>query len=276
MPTWFFIGVLTLFGLLFGSFANVVVWRVPRGESIASPGSHCPRCDAAIAWYDNVPVLSWLLLRGRCRRCGEPIALRYPLVEVAAGVLFALAAVRFGASGRSVIAALFFFGLLCLALIDVEHYRLPNPIVAAMAVLGVGAAVAAQSLDVALAPLVGVGERAIMGEPLAVAGIGALAAGGLMFAVAEVYALVRKRPGLGMGDVKLLAVLGLYLGLYSFMALVVASLLGSVYAVVRLRGSGERASTFRLPFGAFLGAGAVITTLAGPAILAWYLGLTGL
>jgi leader peptidase (prepilin peptidase)/N-methyltransferase len=96
VPAWFPVLSFGLFGLLFGSFANVLIWRVPRGESIASPGSHCPGCDAPIAWYDNIPVVSWLVLRGRCRTCGTRIAFRYPLVELASGVLFVTAAIAFG------------------------------------------------------------------------------------------------------------------------------------------------------------------------------------
>jgi len=96
IPEWYFSLSMALFGLLFGSFANVVSWRLPRGESLVRPGSHCPRCDAPIAWYDNIPVLSWLVLRGRCRQCSEPISARYPLVEAASGALFLLAALVWG------------------------------------------------------------------------------------------------------------------------------------------------------------------------------------
>src|SRR4051794_8049563 len=115
-----------VFGLIVGSFLNVVVWRVPRGESIVSPPSHCPRCDTPIAPRDNVPVVSWLLLRGKCRHCGEPISARYPLVELLTGAVFAGLAARVGL--HWVLPAFLYFGAICvaLALIDLDHKRLPN------------------------------------------------------------------------------------------------------------------------------------------------------
>lgn len=276
MPQWYFNMALALFGLVFGSFANVVIWRLPRGESIAQPGSHCPQCDAPIAWYDNIPLLGFAVLRGRCRSCGAKVSLRYPVVEAASGALFVLAGVRFGVGMQAVFAAAFLWGLLVLALIDVAHFRLPNPIVAVLAVVGAGGAVAAQLTGTAVVPLVGVARSGLLAQPAIASTVGALAAGGLALAVAEIYALVRGRQGLGMGDVKLLAVLGVFMGLYAFMALILASVLGSVSAVLLARRRSEALRDVRIPLGALLAIGAVVAVLVGPELWAWYLGLVGL
>lgn len=271
-----FIALLTLLGLLLGSFGNVVIWRVPRGESVNSPGSHCPGCDAPIAWYHNIPVLSYVALGGRCRACGIRIPVRYPLVELVSAALFAFAALRFGAGAQAVFAAALLWGLLVLSIIDMEHYRLPNPIVGGLAIVGLAGAAAAQITGAPVLPLVGLASAGILSEPLAVAAVGALAAGGLSLAVAEFYERVRKQTGLGMGDVKLLAVFGLFMGFYSFMALVVGSLLGIVYAMLRPVPEGASRATLRMPFGAFLAIGAIVTVLVGPAVWGWYLGVAGL
>jgi len=276
VPEWYFIIVMALFGLLFGSFANVVIWRLPRGESIASPGSHCPSCGAPIAWYDNVPVVSWLALRAKCRRCGARIPVRYPAVEVASGVAFAAAAWGFGVGAQAIVAALFLWGLLALSLIDVAHFRLPNPLVGALALLGAVGAVASQLTGGPIVPLVGLAASGLLSHPIVAALAGALAAGGTAFAVAEGYALVRKREGLGMGDVKLLGVLGLFLGLYGFMALALASMLGVLVVLALSRTSEAPLGDTRIPFGALLAAGAAIVVFAGPELWGWYLGLVGL
>jgi len=157
IPEWYFSLSMALFGLLFGSFANVVIWRFPRGESVVRPGSHCPRCDAPIAWYDNIPVLAWLVLRGRCRQCSEPISARYPLVEAASGALFLLAALVWGPSARALFGAALFWFLLTLSLIDLEHMRLPNPLVGALALLGLVGVLLSQLLGQDVVPLVGIG-----------------------------------------------------------------------------------------------------------------------
>ena len=276
MPEWYFIIVMALFGLLFGSFANVVIWRLPRGESIATPGSHCPSCDAPIAWYDNVPVVSWILLRAKCRRCGAPIAARYPAVEAACGVAYAAAAWRFGAGAQAVAAALLLWGLLALSLIDIAHFRLPNPLVGALAVIAGVGAVASEFTGLPIVPLVGVADSGLFSHPVVAAVLGAFAAGGTAFAVAEGYAFVRKREGLGMGDVKLLGVLGLFLGLYAFMALALASMLGVIVVLALSRTTDEPLSQTRIPFGALLATGAAIVVFAGPELWSWYLGLVGL
>jgi len=276
VPEWFFIASMGLFGLLFGSFANVVVWRLPRGESVVHPGSRCPSCGSPLAWYDNVPLISFALLRGRCRACGVPISARYPLVEAASGALFVLAALLYGPTVQAVFAAALLWGLLVLSLIDVGHFRLPNVIVGALALLGLIGAILAQLTGVPIVPLIGTASSGALSQPLPAALMGALAAGGLSFAFAEGYARLRGRQGFGMGDVKLLAVLGLFLGLYAFMALFVGSALGSIYAIVRTRATRTELAKTRLPFGAFLALGTLVCLLVAEPVWHWYLQGVGL
>ena len=274
MPLWFFTTSALLFGLLFGSFANVVIWRVPRGESIASPGSHCPRCEASIAWYDNVPVLSWLALRARCRSCGAPIPARYPVVEAASGLLFAVAAIKFGTSWTAIVAMALFWFLLVLSVIDLDTMRLPNSLVGTLAGIGLIAAVAGQVTGAHLAPLVGMPGSGWLAAPIPVALLGALIGLAVSGGLAGLYALVRGRRGLGMGDVKLLAVLGMFLGAYVVMCMFLGSLLGMIVGLLAAR--GRSAAETKIPFGPWLAAGGVLTVLIGPALWAWYLGLVGL
>ena len=261
-------------GLVLGSFANVVVWRFPRGESLSHPASHCPACDAPVRPRDNVPVVSWLLLRGRCRDCSAPIPARYPVVEGVSALLFVLAALRFGVSARAVVAAVCFWLLLVLSAIDLDHYRLPNALVAVLAVIGVAAAGVSQVTGLQIAPLVGTAASGWLSSPLAAGLAGALLGGGMSLGIALLYGLLRGRSGLGMGDVKLLGALGFYIGPYVLLALFVGSVLGMVVGIAAAR--GERLSRVRIPFGPSLAAGAVVAALAGPAIMSWYLGIAGL
>ncbi len=273
IPTWFFFLSAGLFGLLFGSLANVIIWRVPRDESIVSPGSHCPQCGAPIQWYDNVPVISWVLLRARCRECGGRISVRYPAVEAASCALWLAAAMHWGMSLRTVFGIGLFYLLLILTLIDLDHMRLPNSIVAALAVLGVvGVLVAQFSRESAVPFFSGTG---ILGSPAGYAAMGVFIGGGVSAAMAGTYALIRKTAGLGMGDIKLLAVLGLYFGPYVLMVLMFGSIFGALVGVVSMRLSKDGGPA-KIPLGPFLTAGAVVVALWGPAVWHWYLGIAGL
>ena len=273
--TWFWPMSLGLFGLLFGSFANVLIWRFPRGESVAFPGSHCPKCDHPIRWYDNVPLVSWLVLRGRCRDCGTAISARYPLVELLSGVLWAVAGIRFGVTAQSVVCAAFFYILLVLTFIDLDTFRLPNAIVATLAVAGAVGAVVSQVTGIALVPLAVGSGAGWMGQPLVAAAVGAALGAGLSGGVAALYGRVRGRTGLGLGDVKLLGAMGIFLGPYVLLALFAGSALGAVIGLVDAARSRESASTHRVPFGPYLALGGVLSALGGPAAWAWYLSLVG-
>jgi len=256
---------------VFGSFANVVIWRFPRGESLSHPGSHCPKCETPIVWYDNIPVLSWILLRGRCRACGEPISFRYPAVEILSAALWLLAGLLFGLSGQTVAAICFFYLLMILAFIDTDTMRIPNPLVAALFGLGLVGAILGQVLRLPVVPLVPPGPG-LLGMPVVQSLVGALVSAGVALAIAGAYALVRKTRGFGMGDVKLLGAIGVFLGLYGLLALFLGSVAGAIYGIAVGRGE-EGAMRRRFPFGPFLAAAAVLVTAVGPALWGWYVGL---
>ncbi len=271
----FWLVCLGLYGLLFGSLANVIIWRVPRGESIVTPGSHCPACAAAIRWYDNIPVVSWVFLRARCRACGSRISARYPLVETLSGALWVLAGLAFGMTPRMGFAVAFFYLLLVLTFIDLDHLRLPNGLVAVLAGVGVLGIVLSSLRVVSGLPLVPLPAGGLFASPIAYAALGILLGAGVSGLIAALYSLARGAVGLGMGDMKLLGAMGLFLGPYSLMVLVVGSVLGTIGSLV-LIARGAEASKTRIPFGPFLAAAAVLVTLAGPALWSWYVGLVGL
>ncbi|HSS04715.1 MAG TPA: prepilin peptidase [Solirubrobacterales bacterium] len=237
-------------GAVTGSFLSVVAHRVPRGESIVGPRSRCASCGAQIAAYDNIPILSWLLLRGHCRHCGERISPRYPLIELATGLLFAVTVLVLRHDPAELVLGLVFVATLAaITLTDLELRVIPNKV---LIVSAVSAVILAAVLDPSSLP-----ERAIA----------AAAAGGLLFAVALAYP-----RGMGMGDVKLAAVMGLYLGRSVAPALLIAFLAGSLFGLALIARHGTTARKQAVPFGPFLAFGGVIGLLAGDQLVDWYLG----
>ena len=235
-------------GLALGSFSNVVAHRLPRQESLVSPGSHCPGCGAAVRPYDNVPVLSWLLLRGRCRDCATPISVRYPAVEALTAALCVAVVAVGGSAARIALGVVLVIGLVPIALIDYDHRIIPNRILLVLSVVAVAVGTA---LDPGGEP-----ERLIAG----------LGAGGFFLAFALAYP-----RGMGMGDVKLAGVLGLFLGRSVAVAILAAVILGVVVGIVLgARVGAERARRTRVPFGPMLAAGGVLAVLAGPDLVHWY------
>jgi leader peptidase (prepilin peptidase)/N-methyltransferase len=246
-----------VFGLIIGSFLNVVIWRVPRNESVVRPPSHCPSCDAPITPRDNVPVVSWLLLRGRCRHCRTRISSGYPLVELATAGLFAAFAVRFGP--HAALPAFLYLAAvgIALAMIDLDLQRLPDKLTL-------------PSYPVALA-LLGIAAGAQgAGWPYAWALIGMAALFGFYATLWFVYP-----AGMGLGDVKLSGVLGLYLGWLSWRALVVgagsAFLVGAVVSILVLAIRGEGGRKTKVPFGPFMLLGVLIAVFAADPIAHGYL-----
>ncbi|HET7484220.1 MAG TPA: prepilin peptidase [Solirubrobacterales bacterium] len=236
-------------GLIAGSFVTVVAHRVPRGESIVGPRSRCPGCGAQIAAYDNVPVFSWLLLRGKARCCGERISVRYPLTELALGALYAATVlVLWDDPGEVALGLVFVTTLTAVTLTDLERRIIPNKILVVAAVLG--AAIAAIA-DPGSLP-----ERAIA----------AAAAGGLLFAAALAYP-----RGMGLGDVKLAATMGLFLGRNVGPAILVALLAGSLAGLAMIARHGASARKQAIPFGPFLALGGVVGLLLGDQMVDWYL-----
>jgi len=272
-PDWIFALAAFTFGLLFGSFGNVVIWRFPRGESLSHPGSHCPRCEHAVRWYDNIPVLSWLLLRGRCRDCGQPISWRYPAVELASGLLWLSCVLAFGPSPRALAGIFMCYLLLLLGFIDLDTRRLPNPLVA---LLGVGGAVfclVSQFSAFQFVPLTPVEGWA--SAPIAAALVGTLSAGGVSLGISAAYQGARGKAGLGMGDVKLLAALGPFLGVYTIGVFILGSFLGVLWGVVATRKSAEGMAA-KFAFGPCLAAAAVVIAFWGPQIWGAYATAVGL
>lgn len=240
---------LFLFGLLIGSFLTVVAHRLPQGESVVGGRSHCPSCGAQIAAYDNVPALSWLLLRGRARCCGAPISPRYPLTELSTGALFAAVAFAFwDDAGEIALGLAFVTMLIAITLTDLERRIIPNKILLAGTIAGLAVVVVS---DHGSLP-----ERAI----------GLAAAGGLLFLIALAYP-----RGMGMGDVKLAAVMGLYLGRSVAPALLIAFAAGSLVGVALIARHGAAARKQAVPFGPFLALGGIVGLFAGNQIVDWYL-----
>jgi leader peptidase (prepilin peptidase)/N-methyltransferase len=244
------VAIAFLGGLIAGSFVTVVGHRVPRGESIVGPRSRCATCGAQIAAYDNVPVVSWVVLRGRARCCGEPISARYPLTELGLGVLYAATvAVLWGDGGGEIALGLVFVTMLvAVTLTDLEQRIIPNRILLVSAIAG--AAIAAVA-DPGSLP-----ERAIA----------AAAAGGLLFAAALAYP-----RGMGLGDVKLAATMGVFLGRNVAPAILVALLAGSLAGLAMILREGAAARKTAIPFGPFLALGGVVGLLAGDQLVDWYL-----
>lgn len=273
VPAWFFLGALGLLGLAFGSFANVVIWRFPRGESLSSPPSRCPRCETPIRWHDNVPVLGWLILRGKCRDCSEPISVRYPLVEALCGALWVLAGLVWGQTPQTLFAIVFFYLLMILAFIDLDTMRLPNPLVGIMFGVGVVGVTLSQVLRIPNLPLTPL-PSGLLGTPMAAAIAGSLAAGGVSLGIAAAYSGVRKTQAFGMGDVKLLAAMGPFLGLYAVAVLFVGSVFGAVAGLV-VASRSDKGMAAKFPFGPFLAIAAILVGTIGPQAWAWYLAFAG-
>ncbi|WP_426566854.1 prepilin peptidase [Angustibacter sp. McL0619] len=247
-----------LVGLAIGSFLNVVIWRVPRGESVVSPPSHCPQCDHAIRQRDNVPVLSWVLLRGRCRDCGHRISVRYPAVELATAILFGVVAWRFGADWQ-LPAYLYLAAIsVALTLIDIDVKRLPDRIVLPSYGVAAGLLLLPAILDDSWGSLL----RAIV-------------SGAVLFAGYFLLAFINPR-GMGFGDVKLAGVLGIYLGWLGWGVLLIGAfggfLLGGVFGLALML-AGRAGRKTAIPFGPFMLAAAMVAVLVGEQIVDAYRGM---
>lgn len=234
-------------GLLIGSFLNVVIHRLPAGESLVRPGSHCPACGAAVKPYDNLPVFSWLLLRGQCRSCGNAISARYPIVEVVTGATFAAVGAIRGLDVDLALELPFFAVLITVAFIDFDHKIIPNKIILPAALYGV-----------AVTAMVRTG---FLPE--------ALIAGASAFLFLLVAALAYP-AGMGMGDVKLAGVMGIFLGSAVAPALLAAFASGAIVGLLMIVREGAAARKKGVPFGPFLAIGGLIGVLAGPSLVGLY------
>jgi leader peptidase (prepilin peptidase)/N-methyltransferase len=252
IPSWTAAVFYTVFGLCVGSFLNVVIARLPAGRSIAYPGSACPHCGQAIHWYDNVPVLSYAMLGGRCRACQATISWRYPFVELMCGMLFAAAYLRFGPGTQLLAALVLLSTLVAITGIDVDHQIIPD----VLSIPGI-----ALGLLVSLAPG-GIGWKD--------SGLGTLLGGGVFIVIIVASGIVLGQPGMGIGDVKLGAMLGAFLGWKLVLLSILLSVLIGGPLAATLLATGRKGRKDPLPFGPFLAVGAVISLFCGDALLAWY------
>jgi leader peptidase (prepilin peptidase)/N-methyltransferase len=240
-------------GALIGSFLNVCILRLPKGESIVWPGSHCPHCGKPIRGYDNIPILSYILLMGKCRECRGPISVQYPFVEGVTALGSLLLMTRFGLSLSYLVYFVFIASLIVVTVIDLYHQIIP---------------------DVISLPGIGVGLLASLIIPQMTflnSLIGILLGGGSLFLVATVYQWLFKREGMGGGDVKLLAMIGAFLGWKSvILTILLSSLIGSITGVIIMVLKGKDFK-YAIPFGPFLSLGAVISLFYGENVIQWYL-----
>jgi leader peptidase (prepilin peptidase)/N-methyltransferase len=248
--------MMALAGLVIGSFLNVCIYRLPIGQSVVSPPSRCGSCGRTLTWFENIPIVSFVALRGRCRTCGASISARYPIVEALTAIMFAAAWWYYGPGILMVSRLTLGCALVVLFAIDLEHHLLPNVITL---------------------PGIAIGFAfSFLTEPGWISSLlGILLGGGLLLATAEAYYRVRHEEGLGMGDVKMLAMVGAFLGWkLTLVTLMMASIAGSVLGLLLIvfgRGGMKTA----LPFGTFLALGAALAASVGPGALDWYLGLWG-
>lgn len=247
------LGLGALLGACLGSFGNVLAHRLPREQQVVRGRSQCPTCGHQIAWYDNLPVLSWLLLRGRCRHCRGSISWRYPMLEVltagiAIGCLWLVSDL-----GQAIATFVFLYLLLLIGWIDWDHMIIPH----SLSVTGI---------------VVGLAASFFAGPGLGASILGILVGGGLVLALSEGYRLARGEAGMGGGDVMLMAMIGAFLGPWAAAAVLgVGALLGTIFVVIK--GRGRVQGTAKLPFGTFLAAGAALVLIWGDPVWSWYLGL---
>ncbi len=242
-----------LFGLLIGSFLNVVIYRLPRGQSLVTPPSTCPGCGSRIRPIDNIPVLSWILLGGKCHKCGAPISIQYPIVELATGLLFLLVAWLTPAGPLLAARLLFVVILVVLFGIDLHHQILPNVITV---------------------PGIAIGFLFSLVTPPGWMNslIGIALGGGVLYAIAAAYYAVRREEGLGMGDVKMLAMIGAFLGWKAVLVTLILSSFAGALVGIGIIALSRGSMRLALPFGTFLAVGAIAAMIVGEPLVAWYSG----
>jgi leader peptidase (prepilin peptidase)/N-methyltransferase len=274
-PNYFIGAAIFLLGLIIGSFLNVVIYRVPRGRSIIFPGSCCPQCGNSISPCDNIPVASYIILRGRCRNCSARISPMYPSVELLVGFLYLLLLIKDGPTLVLIADLIFASFIVPLVFIDLEHQLLPN-------------AITYPGLAVMLALRIIVPNPVIVGSmrkafelnewpdwavSLAGAIFGAVVGGGSLWVVRELYLRIRRIEGMGLGDVKMMLMVGAFLGWeLTLLTIFIASLLGSIIGLVLIKVRGGNLK-LAIPFGVFLGPAAIIALFVGGKLIAWYTAL---
>lgn len=259
--------VALLFGLLIGSFLNVCIHRWPRGRSVVRPRSHCVRCRKTIAWYDNIPVISYVILRGRCRHCGKKISIRYPLVELATGLLFFFLVWTLGPTLEALKMCVFSAMLVGLVFSDLEKRILPDELTLGGAIIGYLFACFVAVPDTAAQGLLWIiSGREISGRSqwLAEAALGSLLPALFFYGAGWLYEKIRHREGLGLGDVKLVIMVGAFLGLRgALLTLILGSVAGSILGYGYIKLTHRDPATYELPFGTFLGMAGLVMAVGG-------------
>jgi leader peptidase (prepilin peptidase)/N-methyltransferase len=252
--------IAALAGLLIGSFLNVCIYRLPRDLSVVMPRSFCPECEKPIAWFDNIPLLSFALLRGRCRHCGQPIPLRYPIVELLTAAAFACAIWFLGVTAVGLKFSVFGAILVTLVFSDLEERILPDEFTLGGTAAGLAFAAFVPlrwSILQLFLPLSTIHNQRMISVVDAL--LSAAFCSGVLWAVGALYQKIRHREGLGLGDVKMVAMIGAFLGIEgALLAIIAASLLGAVVGLFFIWFTGKDASTYELPFGTFLGVAALL------------------
>jgi leader peptidase (prepilin peptidase)/N-methyltransferase len=262
------------FGLAIGSFLNVVILRLPQHESISLPRSRCPNCKQLIHWYDNIPVVSYLVLGGRCRNCKKRISARYPLIEALSAAVSVLLYLKFGLSLEWGIFFSFCAALIVLAFIDLDHRILPDPITLNGIWVGILTSVYLAQPSPLIARIfraIGIGPVDSRITALVASVLGAIVGGGLLWAVAEAYLRFRGIEGMGFGDVKMMAMVGAFLGApLALLTIMLGSLLGSIIGLIFIR-FANKTRQYELPFGTFLSMAGIIAVIYGEDLIAWYI-----
>ena len=259
MPVWYFDLVVGLAGLFFGSFFNVCIWRIPRHKSIVNPPSHCPKCRTPIRFYDNIPVLSYLVLRGRCRKCRQPIAVRYPVVELLTALLFLALAIRFGMTWQFLRGVLLVSLLIIIAFIDLDTRKIPD----ALSLPGIAAGL--------LSSLLIPGRLVPALRGLASSAAGAAAGALVIYVVRWLWRTIFRKEGMGAGDVTLAALIGSFLGgQRMLLTILLGALAGVVVGGIAALVARRKVFGRQIPFGPYFAIGALVALFAGDAILRWY------
>jgi leader peptidase (prepilin peptidase)/N-methyltransferase len=252
-----------ILGAIVGSFLNVCIFRIPREKSIVRPGSSCPGCSSPIRFYDNIPLMSYLVLRGKCRKCGEPISIRYPAVELLTALFFAGIAWRFGLSVDAAAALVFACILVVISFIDLEFQIIPDIFSLGGLVLGLLLSFLRTTPFFGQELLVPFGSLPAILQSL----LGVLLGGGILYAIARLYEVVRKAEGMGGGDIKLLAMIGAFCGITGVVfSLVAGSIVGALVGLplMLIKGQGTK---YAVPFGPFLSLGALLYVFAGDTLI---------
>ena len=263
-------------GACMGSFLNVCIYRIPREESVVTPGSHCPHCATPIAWYDNLPLLSWLLLRAKCRKCGGPISARYVLVELLTAILFLMVWLKFSPAGHPCSLALSpvfdirlvpiywlaVFGLMLGTFVDLEHMIIPDRVSLGGIVLGIGLSALVPSMHPRATTALGGASAALLG-----AAVGA----GSLWLVAMLGKIIFRKDAMGLGDVKLLGAIGAFLGWVPVVFTIMMSSFAGAIVGVTLVLSGRKEMQSRIPYGPYLALAALVWMFWGPTLTSLYL-----